>query len=67
MPIVAAWRRLLDREIEVMVVDGDPGVRVIALSWQGVATGPAAERTLRIDSGNDELLRALNEIEAELP
>lgn len=67
MPIVAALRRLLDRNVEVMVVDGEPGVRVIALSWQGTKTGPSAERTVKTESGNAGLLQALTEIEAELP
>lgn len=63
MPIVAALRRLLDRDVEIMLVDAEPGVRVIALSWQGTATGPSAERTVQTESGNAGLLKALTELD----
>lgn len=66
MPIIAALRRLLDRDLEVMVLDGDPGVRVIALSWHRDRAGPSAERTVQTESGNAGLLQALTELEAEL-
>lgn len=70
MPIVAALRRLLDRKIDVMVADGQPGVRIIAMTWKGtdfgLTVGPGAERTVSTDEGNAGLLKALSEIEDEL-
>ena len=67
MAIISALRRLLDRRVDLMVVDGDPGVRIIALTWQGDSTGRGVERTLPIDSNDNDLLRILDEIEAALP
>lgn len=70
MPIVAALRRLLDRKVDVMVADGEPGVQVIAMTWlcttSGPTVGPAAVRTVPTEDGNAGLLKALVEIEAEL-